>query len=332
MVLRALEPADLPALRALCARPDIAAELDHIPAEGPLQSMPGVNAAIGAFEGEQLLAAAGMTALDRPRLRHAGHAWLAAGPETALPLLEALRDLARDWWRLDRLELVTRAATPLGEALSRAGFAPEVRRRRDLARDGGFEDGVGYAWVRAGLAAPGTPREFPRDPGGPLPASFEIRPSRPEDAAGYAHVFAGPRAVWGTLQTPYTPEEVWRARLSGQDPARHRGFVALVGDEIVANCNLRGAASPRRQHVWLLGMAVGAGWQGRGVGRALMRHLTELADSMAVPRLELDVYADNLPAVALYREFGFASEGVKRLEAWREGAFVDALVMARLRG
>jgi len=330
--LRALEPTDLPALSALCARPEIAGDLDQIPGESALQGAAGTTAAIGAFRGGDLLGAAGMTALDRPRQRHVGHAWLAAGPAAAPTLLAALRDLARDWWKLDRLDLSTPAATALAEALAGAGFLPEVRRRQDLTgEDGGLRDSLGHAWVRPGLAAPLAERAFARDPGGPLPPSFEIRRSRPEDAAGFARLFGGERAIWGTLQTPFTPAEVWRKRLAASDHRLNRSFVALVGEGVVASCSLRAAGSPRRPHVWLLGMGVGAGWQGRGVGRALMRHLLDLADALEARRVELDVYADNGPAIALYQRFGFAREGLKRLEAWRDGAYVDALVMARVR-
>jgi putative acetyltransferase len=45
----------------------------------------------------------------------------------------------------------------------------------------------------------------------------------------------------------------------------------------------------------------------------------------------LEVYTDNAPALRLYRKFGFEIEGTKRRYALRDGVFVDAHVMARLR-
>ncbi len=330
-MLRALEPADLPALDALCARPEIADELDALPGEASLQSAPGVNAAIGAFEHGALVGAAGMSAAARPRLRHAGRAWLASGPEAAEPLLRALCGLAHDWWHLDRLELVAPASTRLAAALAAAGFEIEVHRRHDLAYPGGYRDSVGWAWVQSGSAAGTRPARFPRRTGSLPAAGLEIRASRPEDAAGLARLFADEGVIRGTLQTPFTPAAAWRARLQAGDPARTRSFVALVGDELVGSCNLSGATTPRRQHVWMLGMGVAAAWQGRGVGRALMQHLLSLSDSMGIERVELDVYADNARAIALYERSGFVREGVKRREAWRDAKYVDALVMARLR-
>lgn len=52
---------------------------------------------------------------------------------------------------------------------------------------------------------------------------------------------------------------------------------------------------------------------------------------MNLRRVELTVYTDNEPAIALYRKFGFVEEGTLRDYAFRDGEFADALSMARLR-
>ncbi len=331
VLLRALEPADLAALKALCERPEIAPTLERVPSEKSLQSAPGVNVAIGAFDGARLVGAAGMSARDRPRLRHTGQAWLASGAAAAAPLLEALRGLACDWWKLDRLELVLPASAGLGDVLEEASFEEEVRRRLDLAGPSGHEDSVGYAWIRGGLAVAPSGRAFPRGSTGALPGPLAIRPANPQDAAAFARIFAEQSTVWGTLQCPFTPAEVWRARLEGNESSGTKAFAATLGDEIVGLANLHPAAGPRRLHVRTVGMAVAGAWQGRGVGRALMQQLMHVGDALGVDRLELEVYADNDRAIALYERFGFLREGLKQLEAWRQNAYVDTLVMGRLR-
>ena len=66
------------------------------------------------------------------------------------------------------------------------------------------------------------------------------------------------------------------------------------------------------------------------LGTALLVAGIDLADNwIGFTRLELTVYADNAPAVALYRKFGFVIEGTAHRYALRDGVFVDALMMAR---
>ncbi len=63
-----------------------------------------------------------------------------------------------------------------------------------------------------------------------------------------------------------------------------------------------------------------------------MQALVDLADGWTpFTRLELTVYADNARAIALYRAFGFEDEGLLRGYALRNGRYVDALAMARIR-
>ncbi|MET3648812.1 GNAT family N-acetyltransferase [Phyllobacterium ifriqiyense] len=68
------------------------------------------------------------------------------------------------------------------------------------------------------------------------------------------------------------------------------------------------------------------------LGSALIRELIDAADNwLGFKRLELTVYTDNAPAIRLYERFGFEREGIRRSYAFKAGAYVDALGMARLR-
>jgi putative acetyltransferase len=163
---------------------------------------------------------------------------------------------------------------------------------------------------------------------------YHIRHAVPEDYRGVTRLFEGPQAVWGTLQMPYPSREVWRQRLAEPEA----GLVLLVAcergeDDIVGMLGIHTHPMlPRRRHAAGLGMTVRDNRQGRGVGTGLLKAALELADGwMNLTRLELQVWVDNEPAVRLYQKFGFEVEGTLRQYALREGKFVDALAMSRLR-
>ena len=53
-------------------------------------------------------------------------------------------------------------------------------------------------------------------------------------------------------------------------------------------------------------------------------------DTLQIP-FQSEVYTDNAAAIHLYEKFGFVIEGTKRKYAFRDGEYVDAHVMARVR-
>lgn len=160
-----------------------------------------------------------------------------------------------------------------------------------------------------------------------------IRHATPADADAVARIFAGPRAVWGTLQLPYPTTEKWRKRLEDGTGTGIYTLVACAIDEPIGIIGLHTHPNePRIRHVAQLGMAIRDDHQGRGVGTALVQAAVDLADDwLAVSRIELDVFVDNGPALRLYRRFGFEVEGTRRKAALREGQLQDVFLMARLR-
>lgn len=161
---------------------------------------------------------------------------------------------------------------------------------------------------------------------------IKIRHAEPGDFEALHEIHTQPGAVRGTLQLPFPSAEKWRKRL--QDQPRDRHFlVACVDDEIVGALDLwQETRSPRRMHAGGIGMAVHDRWQRKGVGNALMEAAIELADNwLNLLRLELSVFVDNEPAIRLYTKWGFKTEGTWEKYAFRDGRFVDAYCMARIR-
>jgi putative acetyltransferase len=163
------------------------------------------------------------------------------------------------------------------------------------------------------------------------PKDILVRAAEPADMAQVSDVLSQPRAIWGTLQTPFMPVALREKHYDAGD-LNNRQLVAEVEGRLVGSIGLHRAIHHRRSHTASIGMAVHDAYAGRGVGTALMTAVVDLADRWwNIRRLELNVYADNARAIALYERFGFQREGLLRDYAWRDGAYVDSLAMGRLR-
>jgi L-phenylalanine/L-methionine N-acetyltransferase len=158
-----------------------------------------------------------------------------------------------------------------------------------------------------------------------------VRGCEPEDYKAVHLIYSSPRAMAETLGVPFSSERAWREELAGQRDDNF-SLVACVRGEVVGHLALSVYMNPRTRHSGHFGIAVRDDWQGKGIGTALMEACLDLTDNwLNLARLDLRVYVDNAPAIALYEKFGFEIEGTHRRFAWRNGEYVDARVMARLR-
>ncbi|MEJ2515459.1 MAG: GNAT family N-acetyltransferase [Gammaproteobacteria bacterium] len=160
---------------------------------------------------------------------------------------------------------------------------------------------------------------------------IRIRRAEPGDAAALKALFSSKASVRGTLAMPYPEEGFWRGRIEQAGPGNLH-LLAESGNQLLGMGSLHfDPAALRRRHAAEVGLVVDPGSYRRGVGRALLEALVDLADNwLNLRRLELTVYADNAAAIALYEKAGFQREGLHRDYAFRDGAFADAVCMARL--
>jgi putative acetyltransferase len=161
-------------------------------------------------------------------------------------------------------------------------------------------------------------------------AAIVVRRAQSRDAEAIAATFSMPGAMAGTLQLPFPSATMYAKWIDDMAPGDYM-LVAEIGGNVIGNLGLHAVGkSPRRRHVGSIGLSVHDDFQQRGVGSALLTAAIDLADNwIAYTRLELTVYTDNAAAVALYRKFGFTIEGTARRYALRNGAYVDAFMMAR---
>ena len=122
-----------------------------------------------------------------------------------------------------------------------------------------------------------------------------------------------------------------------------RGFVGAIAggmgvqllaveDEqlVVGWCDIIRHQREGFRHSGQMGMGVLERVRRQGVGRRLAAETIGKARAAGMDRIELEVFASNAPAVALYKKLGFVLEGTKRGARRIDGGVDDVLVMALL--
>jgi putative acetyltransferase len=165
----------------------------------------------------------------------------------------------------------------------------------------------------------------------PSVKGLTVRALRVSDAEALTDLINLPGYRAGTLRPPFQSIDAVRKRMESPSLGALNLVVELDG-KLVANAGMN-RFEGRRQHAASLGMGVHDDFTGRGVGTFLMAAMVDAADNWHdIKRLELTVYTDNDAAVRLYEKFGFEKEGLLRSFGYRDGQYVDAYTMARLRG
>ncbi|MGZ9712560.1 GNAT family N-acetyltransferase [Glaciimonas sp. GNP009] len=158
-----------------------------------------------------------------------------------------------------------------------------------------------------------------------------IRRCEASDAEAIKKIYECPQAYAGTLQLPFPSVDTWEKRLS----SLHQEWYSLVAEidgEVVGQLGLDANQRPRRKHVAYVGIGVKDSYQGQGVGSKLLAAALDLADNwLNISRIELTVFIDNDAAIALYKKHGFVIEGEAAKYAFRNGEYMNAYHMARLR-
>ena len=158
---------------------------------------------------------------------------------------------------------------------------------------------------------------------------MHVRRAQPRDADGFARVVAAV-AEEGRFIVTEPPVDVaaFADRVRATiDADRDALWVLTHEGEVVGCLGLHAVVGG----VVSLGMCVLAGHRGRGGGSALLDAALAHARASGLARVELEVFPENGPAVALYASRGFAVEGLRRAHyPRRDGTRRSSLVMALL--
>ena len=110
--------------------------------------------------------------------------------------------------------------------------------------------------------------------------------------------------------------------------ALNSGYLCCV-DETESG-GIRGYAilMPAADEAELLNIGVAAAQQRKGLGRAMLAEMLNVAHDRNMKRVFLEVRSSNAAAIALYRSAGFSEIGVRRGYYQNANGSEDALVMA----
>jgi ribosomal protein S18 acetylase RimI-like enzyme len=195
-------------------------------------------------------------------------------------------------------------------------------------------DGDATLWLRREDAADLDRLEALSEPvDGPVaatPEGVEIRPGRPGDVPAFLPFWRQAIADERTMRTDdqRTTAAVYRRRFrrSWNDDEAH--IVAVEGGRVVGYVMVGRDRNPVTRHVASLGLAVAADRRRRGIGTALLLEAIRWGRAVGVEKLLLSVYPDNVPAIALYRRFGFVDEGRLSRQSRKSYGDVDEILMA----
>jgi ribosomal protein S18 acetylase RimI-like enzyme len=162
--------------------------------------------------------------------------------------------------------------------------------------------------------------------------AVEILPIERRHIAGFREVLdaVARERQWLAL-TEAPPMAQVRRFVLGNLKSGAAQFVAVDDGRVVGWCDVRPKPRETMRHSGVLGMGVAAAQRGVGIGARLLTATLESSFASGITRVELTALSDNGPAIALYRRFGFETEGLCRRYLVLDGVERDALLMAKLK-
>jgi [ribosomal protein S18]-alanine N-acetyltransferase len=109
--------------------------------------------------------------------------------------------------------------------------------------------------------------------------------------------------------------------------ALDQGYICRV-DEVRGEIRGYAVLMALLEEAELLNIGVAAGHQRKGLGRAVIREMFDIARGMKIRRVFLEVRPSNTAAIALYRGTGFVEIGVRRGYYQNVNGSEDAITMA----
>lgn len=170
-------------------------------------------------------------------------------------------------------------------------------------------------------------------------ADYIVREAQPEDAekmlAYIKQVADEPNnglSLSSSAEIDMTVEEEAALIQSYLDDDKNLFLVAETSDgQIISSANCRVVGNRGYINTLSLGISVHKDWRNKGVGTAVMQRLIDhCRHHPTIHRLELQVFTDNARAIHVYEKLGFVRESIRRGAYYKEGRYLDMMMMAIL--
>lgn len=113
--------------------------------------------------------------------------------------------------------------------------------------------------------------------------------------------------------------------------SREKLCAVAVSDElIVGQLTFSAYPKPEYTHGGMFGMSVDPEFWRQGVGTQLLGFLDSWAAAAGFEKLDLEVWANNRPAIGLYEKSGYAHEGCRRNAIKTKGEVIDLMLMGKI--
>ncbi len=106
-------------------------------------------------------------------------------------------------------------------------------------------------------------------------------------------------------------------------------LVAEIEGKMVGSTTLQRGNSVRTSHVGDFGITILKEYCGFKIGTLLMEEVIKWCKENGVEKIELEVFEENTPGIALYKKFGFIEEGRRNRNIKIHGEYKNTLLLAR---
>ena len=165
--------------------------------------------------------------------------------------------------------------------------------------------------------------------------TYLIREAVPDDAEkmiSYLNQVGGEsdNLLHGKNEFAVPVEGVKRKLAMSKDSENSVVLIALENDEIIARAEIDGYYPARIRHRAMFSISVRKDYWDQGIGTEMIENIFEQAKKMKIRIIELEVIADNVRAIHLYRKMGFVDIGTYKDYFFVNGMYKDAMVMQKI--